>query len=211
VSKETRYNLIFIVILLVLMVPGGVMLFRKKLEPTERPMYLPDPVRQTVAYMSPEETPPGMSRVAPQHTTNWVAGMKADIAGLATARPRDELGMPLMSQSKSFEVVTYAGDDHEGFRVLVLFWRPPPEAQAWSIGGQGGRVEFSREFALPNRVREELGAHGVLVPPKRVTFQSIHFAEPPSGEWALTLSDDQRTSDSAKIVQSFTSHAATRN
>ena len=211
-SKETRYNLIFLVILLAVMVPGAVMLFRKKLDPSARPMYLPDPVRQTVAYMSPQETPPGMSRVAPPLTAQWISGMKKEIAGMAVARPRDAEGMPVTSASKAFEVVTYAGNQSEGFRVLVVFWTPPPQSPAWSIRGQGGTVEYSKEVALPKSVREELGANGMLIPPKQVTFQSIRFSGPPgAGGWDLKLTSPQGTLDSAKIVQTFTSTAATSN
>jgi hypothetical protein len=108
--------------------------------------------------------------------------------------------------------VTYAGNADEGFRVLVVFWTPPPQNPAWSMQGQAGSVEYSKEVALPKAVREELGDNGMLIPPKQVTFQSVRFARPPdAGGWELAVSSPQGTSDSVKIVQTFTSSAATSN
>ena len=96
-KKDSKYNLIFLVILLAVMVPGAVMLFRKKLEPTARPMYLPDPVRQTLVYISPYETPPGMTRSSPPHTRDWVTQNAVELAGPGLVQPRDEMALPVMS------------------------------------------------------------------------------------------------------------------
>src|SRR5439155_25260156 len=71
-TKESRYNLIFLAVLLALMLPGAVILFRKKLEPTLRPMSEPDPVPRTIAYVSNGTVPPGMRRVEPPHLAEWV-------------------------------------------------------------------------------------------------------------------------------------------
>ena len=67
-TKESRLNLIFLTVLLVVLTPGAVILFRKKLEPTVRPMYLPDPVPRAVAYLAKQA---GTTIISRLRARNW--------------------------------------------------------------------------------------------------------------------------------------------
>jgi hypothetical protein len=210
-TRETRFNLIFLAILLAVLLPGAVMLFRRKLEPTVRPMYLPDPVRQSLAYMSPDETPPGMTRVAPPHAAEWMAGIVRDLIGAEAVRPRDEQGLPLTSRPwRWFEVVAYrqAGERVE---VVVALWRPPQSEGKWTIADEPATIDAWRHVELPRLVREELGANGVLIPPKSIWVGRISSVKPSPAQWDVKYVPDDRTIDSANIVTSFTSPDNTSN
>ena len=62
-TRETRNNLVFLVVVVAMLAPGAVILFKKKMQPTLKPMHLPHAVQRQVAYLSPLETPPGKQRV----------------------------------------------------------------------------------------------------------------------------------------------------
>jgi hypothetical protein len=115
-----------------------------------------------------------------------------------------------MSSNKQYEVVGYlSGQD--GLTLLILFWTPPPGQPTWTINGRPGSIEQSQEVPLPALVRDELGAHGLLVPPKRVVFQKLRFSHVPQGDWTLELIAPSAEPEVAKIVTTFTSQADTRN
>src|SRR5258706_12692966 len=71
-KQETRVNLIFLAIFLAISLPGAVILFKSKLDPSAAPMYLPDPVRQRLPYMAPQGTPDQVARVVRPLTGQWV-------------------------------------------------------------------------------------------------------------------------------------------
>lgn len=78
-SGETRANLVVLAVVLLLVAPGAVIMFKKKSQPGERPIGSPDPVRRTTAYMDPFPAE-SVERLAPLRTLEWVSG-------LATAEP----------------------------------------------------------------------------------------------------------------------------
>ncbi|HYO08935.1 MAG TPA: hypothetical protein VER17_08175 [Tepidisphaeraceae bacterium] len=212
-TKESRHNLIFITVLLALTLPGGVMLFRKKLaQEAVRSNSLPDPVPRTVAYMSPAETPPGMRRVVPQRVAAWTDGLVRQFAGESAVRAPAVDGLPLMSRQRAFQVLAL-NRDREEIHVLVLLWdkgQTGPETR-WSLAGESPRplrVQWSERVPLPEPVRDELGVNGILVPPKSLLLQRLVL---PAAEklTVLTLVGENGTSDSVDIVPSFTSSAAT--
>src|SRR5687767_258416 len=141
-KRETRYNLIFLAVLLALMLPGGVILFRKKLEPTVRPMYLPDPVPVAVAYLSPEPTPPGKTRVEPARTAEWVKTLARERGVGRILRGSDEL--PLTSDKKTFQIVAARRVGH-GVHISLIDWRETPGE--WTLMAQPPAT--SRHTHLP--------------------------------------------------------------
>ena len=42
----------------------------------------------------------------------------------------------------------------------MLFWTPPPTDTTWSLEGQAGTIEFAKEIALPNYMRDGSYAMG---------------------------------------------------
>src|SRR5687767_12808147 len=97
-TRETRLNLIFIAIILAILTPGAVILFRKKLQPTLKPMAMPHAVQREHAYLSPLETPPGKKRVEPPNTAKWIESIvREQIGDRKIVRPTGPDGLPLMS------------------------------------------------------------------------------------------------------------------
>src|SRR6059058_3584016 len=71
-SRETRANLIFLVVFLAISLPGAVLLVKKKAEPGAPAMSMPDYVRQRLPYMAPQRTADSVIRVVPELTGEWV-------------------------------------------------------------------------------------------------------------------------------------------
>ena len=219
-TKESRYNLIFLTVLLALLLPGAVILFRKKLEPTVRPMSEPDPVPRAIAYMSTGTVPPGMRRVEPPHVAKWVESVaREQIAkdrhdGQTLIRPRDEYDLPLMSQNRSFQVIALRQGGAD-WVAWVLFWNGKPASGegSWTTATSGGAaaIEDSKVFILPRLIRDELGESGIIVPPKAVLMQKIVLPLHKGLFPTLTVKLENGTIDSATFVQSFTSQAAAKN
>jgi hypothetical protein len=200
VNRETRYNLIFLGVLLAVLLPGAVILFRKKLEPTVRPMYLPDPVMTEVAYLAPDPTPPGKPRVEPQRTAKWVESVARERGIAAHQIRRDQDGLPLVSQDKSFQLLAAVADD-DGLRVTTLEWRG--STGDWTLDGNKPQQDRTEKLAIPELVREELGEHGMVIPPKTVVVHELDFK---SAGGRL-----QRGEAWVDFVTSFTKPAATAN
>ena len=80
-TRETKLNLVFLVVICGLTLPGAALLFKKKLDPAEPPMYLPHPVRKSIAFNDPRFAPPQVERVYGPVTRNWIAGL-ADATSL---------------------------------------------------------------------------------------------------------------------------------
>jgi len=220
VSKESRYNLIFLAILLALLLPGAVILFRKKLEPTVRPMSEPDPVPRAIAYMSTGVVPPGMRRVEPPHVAEWVDALareqlaKDGGEGETVIRPRDEYDLPLMSQDRSFQVIALRQTDGN-LVAWIVFWngKPASDDEVWTTGSAdpAAAIADSQVLSLPRLIRDELGENGVLMPPKSVQLQKIVLRLHKGGPVELRVRLQNGTTDSARFVQSFTSQAPTKN
>jgi hypothetical protein len=208
VTKESRYNLIFLGVLLAVMVPGAVVVFRKKMEPVSRPMFEPDPVVRGIAYMSRLPVPPGKHLMEPTHTSAWVEQVARQHAGESgdsvLVVPHDVNGLPLMSHDKSFQVLAVRRDAAK-VTVWVLFWHDEPAggAGAWRAepGGISGTVAASGTLAIPGLVRDELGEHEIFRPPKTALLQEI--AVPETGRPAAQLQVVLKSGggDSARIPQ----------
>jgi hypothetical protein len=199
VNRETRYNLIFLGVLVAVLLPGAVILFRKKLEPTVRPMYLPDPVMTEVAYLAPEPTPPGKRRVEPHHTKSWVQRIARE-RGIDDIS-RDAEGLPVVAQDKSFQLLAIVRDG-ELTRVTVLAWHSADGK--WKLDGKEPDHERTEELEIPPLVRGELGEYGVVVPPKKVVVHELAFKGGEGGRL-------ERGEAWVDFVTSFTKPAATGN
>src|SRR4051812_3513672 len=150
------------------MIPGGMMLFRKKLAPTVRPGYVPEQAPRAIAYMSPLDTPPGAARVEPVETRKWIASLVDDRAGEGAIRPRGTDGLPLISARRSFEVAAVRGQD-----VWVIVWSGPTPGWESEV-----EVVESTKVDVPVLVRDELGENWVLKPPKTVVWEHLRSAKP---------------------------------
>jgi hypothetical protein len=172
-TRETRLNLIFLGVLLAVMLPGAVMLFRKKLDPTAPPMYMPDYVRRRLPYMAPQQAPEGVVRVIPDVTGAWVARINRERGGGDQVLLDDR--HPVVSEDHTVQVMGMK-DSGEGTRVALLVWAPATQFTVMSRG-QTARIAKVEDLAMPPEVKKELMNWGVVQPPARVEWVEAQFAE----------------------------------
>ena len=215
-SRETRLNLIVLAILLAVLTPAGVILFRKKLQPTVRPMFMPHAVQREVAYMSPLETPPGKTRVEPPHTAKWIESLVRErIGDRKVVRPTDSDGLPLMSDKRTFELLA-TDVSGEAFRIWIIRWSAADRlSMSWSLtpSETEGRwqVVESAIVPVPPIVREELGEAGVTLPPHEIGWLAIEFPRPETEKPVRLRHTWDGSQDFVNFVPSFTNSAATGN
>lgn len=187
-TRETKANLIFVIVIVAVTLPGAVMLFKKKLSAT-RMMYLPDPVKRGLVYMNPMPAPPSVARVVPPLTAAWVAELGGDrkVGGPVPMRPAGEgKPLPVMSQNQVFQVAASApADDH--WRLWLLAWDPrlSPDTACLSVradlmnGPTAGVIESAEAIVLPPSIRKELQEFGFTRPPDRVVWIAVRFTGKP--------------------------------
>lgn len=201
-SKETKVNLIALVVLGVLLAPGAIILFNKKLDPEAAPMYLPSVLPPAFAYNDPWERPPHISRIIPRETGQWVRGV-------AEERMEGDRQVPIqwlsgaVSRGRGFELAAVATVP-EGYEVGLLVWRleGDPVPEDWKVevstlepvsvgmpklGEPGirvnGRLIEPLEVALYRTsmtVREELRDMGMLEPHTQARWVKLFI---PGDEW----------------------------
>lgn len=192
-KKETRHNLIFLVLFLAISLPGAAMLFRAKLDPDARIMYLPPSVRKTLAYMVPHATAGDVVRTQPAEVMRFVE--ERLMHGSPQRKPlrRDAAGgrqEPILSSGRNYELldIQYLGGT---VTVYVLLWNPGEGTQQHALGsvaipGQWeGRIDSAKTRTLPEDIREVLREHGYTNPPSRVTWMKIQCIPRVPGVYAL--------------------------
>lgn len=157
-TKETRANLWFLLVFVTLALPGGVILFMKKLDPQARPMFMPDAVHQSLVYMDPLPAPPTMPRIVPPKTGRWVEELAR---GRGVAQVMMNQGLPVMSRERNFQVILANG------RGVLLVWNPE-----WTEGFEirGGTIERVEKILVPTEVMREIQAKGYPKPPANVVW-----------------------------------------
>jgi hypothetical protein len=213
-TKETRSNLIFLAIVIVVLLPGAILLVRKKMSPDARRADLPDPVPRTVTFMDPQPLPPGMRRVAPPKTTQWFATLvREKVGNQAVTELIDSDGLPLMSDDKTFQLAAVR-EESGATRIWLASWDPTDadffRGARWTLAtnervteGVGKAFE---QIEIPDRVRDELGENGLLKPPKSLAWREIEFPAASSSTWRITAEANKR-SDQLVFVPSFTNPA----
>ena len=183
-KRETRVNLIFLSILLVLTLPGIVILTRRGYQsggrdPAMRPM-----VRTEFAYMDPSP-PQGLPRVVPpgvgrfiQRTASRLQTMQPGLRSIVDS----PAAQPVMSDALNLQLLGY-GPNGGKFRVALFGWNsryaPLPELYEFTgtRGGETIRGEM-REYEpqnLPIEIRSELQEYGYVVPPDSVLWFVVTF------------------------------------
>lgn len=180
-NRETRANLIFLVVLLVLMIPGMVIVIRKKLQPGGRAMAMPDAIPHEAAYIDYVMQKPGIRRVTPPTTSAWVIQ-------IATRRWKGAAGEKLTekqilrgqgSEKHGFEVValTHRGGSDEVDRAGVVAWDPDlsinPMVAKFSTNGRALKIMAFDQVGIPPEVRHELQAVGFVNPPRLVGWYEL--------------------------------------
>lgn len=143
-NRETRANLILIVVVLAVLIPGAVIVVRKKYDPAIKPMGRPDGVRRHMVFIDPTPAPPGMRRMMPAVTAAWVNDLSLSRLGVpmrrevldaeptppsATGNPgavaADAAGRPIMSSDRLAQLVAVRMIGEESMDLGLLVWNLP--------------------------------------------------------------------------------------
>ena len=197
---ENKANLIFLVVLVLALIPGGYKLFVKKLDPSQPAMYLPEPVARSIAYVAPLPAPPGsVARVVPPRTAAWVASLVRANSGaerVEMAGPASD-PQPLVGDRWGFQVASVEpapGDGADvngagGVRVGMVVWDKRAYAGVdwftFTAEFPGGatataKPDAVRAVVLPMPVRRELQEFGFIDPPEQVLWVPVTFRRPPA-------------------------------
>lgn len=204
-GKETRFNLIFLVALLLISTPGVILLIGKQLKPGARRLADPPYVRRTEAYNNPLPASSASIRVVPPITAAWVEAMTMEHLGHpplrhAAAGGRSE---PIMSDGRRFELLGLDRDGNEATLALLGWLADLGRGDVEAIDAEAaflGNLEAVEvvQLEVPPDVIRELKGIGFVTPPTRIGLTRLRFAaagQPVSSEAIVRLrwqlADDQ--------------------
>ena len=182
VKRETRTNIQFLILFLAISLPGAVMLFRKKLDPTSPRLDQPDPVVQALPYMVPPPAPPAVRWMVPPRTLAWLTEIVRSRTG--ENRPLSSVvdgpdWEPVISADHQLQVAA-VGPTGSGTRFGLIVWnvRAVPAAGRLGVGvvnpasgaDAAATVNDAEPVAIPPEVRKELVGLGFTRPPAEVTW-----------------------------------------
>ena len=183
-KRETRVNLIFLALLLMIMVPVIFKLTKRAYRSGGRDPAMRPAVRTAFAYMDP--TPPaGLPRTVPPGIARFVQRMGERLItmqpGLRSIVSRID-APPLMSDRLNLQVLAMgaSGGKH---RVGLFGWnsRYAPLPVLYEITGtrgdesvRGEMLEYEQQN-LPIQLRSELQEYGYIVPPDSVLWLIATF------------------------------------
>lgn len=199
-TRETRINLIFIVVLVVLLLPGGIMLFRAKLDPNARRMFKPDVIRPDSVYINYDDHRPSTPRIVPPLTGQWVQ-QQAQRLLHPDVRPRLYWLKGIASENYRFELAAMASSAETGSFLAVLTWDPKMVEPVFTIDGQPVTLINHFTIEVAPKVREELQNEGFVQPPSHV--QAYLFQSPGDVQGKL-LSATFANSQGTKLEERMT-------
>ncbi len=208
-TRETKLNLIFLTVILALLGPGGVLLFLSRLKPSIRPLTDPAPVPHTVAFIAPGDLPPGMVRVYPPHTADWVNELMRERDAGDIKLARDDHGQPMVSQNRTFQLLGVRRDP-KATTVLVLVWSDLTAGSStqWMLDADGRShvplATQTQSIAIPRLVQRELGANQILILPKQVEWVEMTFPALGDNRWTLARKIAGKQPDQIVFVPPFT-------
>ena len=176
--RETRFNLIFLIVFILVALPGAVILFRKKMDPTAHRLDQPDPVLHRLPYMVPPPAPPDIKWIVPDKTQAWVESLTAPAPTLSSGPPGPQWE-PVISPDHLLQVLSVAPAPVET-AIVLLFWTdmgagsPAPELFSVTVDKTGkARVAEVKSVELPREVRRELVMGGFVRPPQSVMVLTV--------------------------------------
>jgi len=196
-NGESRANLIFLAIFLVVSIPGAVILVKKKMDPVSRPMWIPDGRRNSMVYIDQADAPQSVGRVAPAITSLWLADearARFGITGIATedalASATDNVPRPIVSESRFFQLLG-AKRQGDAVAIYLAFWNLPRGDGAVDVKTKSGGepLEFeSTETPVPAAVKKDLQDSGLPRPPQRIRWISATAVVPAGTAIPLSFS-----------------------
>jgi hypothetical protein len=198
VTRETRLNLWFLAIFLIISLPGAVILFIKKLDPSASRMDEPDAVRMQLPYMAPVPAPPEMRWMVPPVTHRWLTDLTQQKTGgpMASAVPPGPEWEPVISPDHRLQVMSVraaGGTTH----LALTVWDTPLSDDASRINpkfqANGHELPASivrnGSIEIPAPIRYELVNLGFAHPPARIEWIDCEVKGPiePNDHITLTL------------------------
>jgi hypothetical protein len=214
-NKETKYNLIFLAIIMAIVTPGMVMLFIKKMQPGAKPITMRDPVRKVAVYVDPMDLPGSMKRVVTPEAAEWVrsltpAGENPTVRSETTPPPT----MTWVSNNRKFELLAVGGHPR-GTQAYLLIWAPNTSAEEgnletyWDLGdNKRGTAVQSRiqHFKVPEDVRKSFVDLGYSKPVKDVTLLHVvygmNITEAKASKLVVGYTGPEAWTDSLSISES---------
>jgi hypothetical protein len=183
VRRETRFNLVFLLVFLGVSLPGAVILFRKKLDPSASRMDQPDAVVRQLPYMTPLPAPPDMRWMVPPRTFQWLDNLtqqKTGSAMVSVLGPGPEWEPVISSDHLVQLMAVVPGAASERYSFVVWTEQALPTGgilvhRGGSAADSDGRVTNSEPMALPQDLRRELVALGFAHPPKTIAWADVSF------------------------------------
>jgi len=185
VKRETRLNFWFLIIFIAISLPGAVILFRKKLKPDARPIFMTDEVERRLPYMAPEPTPPGFKRVVPPQTSAFVENLAKERGGgvqlLFEIGPQGQR-RPILSPDRQLQAVALRRATEINLLDLVE-WDKSTNAGSFDraklVIDHGKEIEAkvrpTVQIALPEPIFHELMNFGYIAPPRQIEWIELEI------------------------------------
>ena len=184
-KRDTRINIWFLAIFLAICFPGAVILFRKKLNPNARPIFMSDEMEHRLPYMAPDPTPPGRVRVVPPGTWAFLqklVGRKTGEKQVASESAANGEPTPILSDDRQLQVVAIRKSSGKAIVDLVSWDNASTDGAAdysASIETNGhseaAKVTAVEAVLLDESVRRDLMNYGEIMPPKRIVWMEMDF------------------------------------
>ncbi len=185
VKRDTRVNIWFLAIFLAVCLPGAVILFRKKLNPNARPIFMSDEMEHRLPYMAPGPTPPGRVRVVPPGTWAFLQKLVSQKTGekqVASESAANGEPTPILSEDRQLQVVAIRKNGDKAIVDLVS-WDPAASEEtvkysaSLEVDGRSNEARIAKVEAVPldESVRRDLMNFGEIMPPKRIIWMEIDF------------------------------------
>ncbi len=208
-TREARFNLIFLIVLLALSAPGMIILTTKALRGTGGLNASPPTAKVATVYLNPVGASGKTIRLATPKVVSFVDGM----AQKHLDRPAQRLGgaggrpSPLIGHDFRLEAL---GRGKDGWYVLIWQHVDGPDASniTGTLGGQTIEAQVVEVVDVPTEVRRELqkgpplttveGFAGYAAPPRRVAVVRVTGGE--TGVLSLSWDRDEvRRSDAIDL------------
>jgi hypothetical protein len=171
-TRETKSNLIFLVIFLALSLPGAVILVKKKMLPgaSPAPLSRPDPVRRQLPYMAPQVTSDKVVRYVPPMTRQWLIEVDRSRGGTGEFLVRER--QPPLSVDRTVQVLNVNVTDSS---VSLIIWndvrdvRDVIDVNVEIDSRRAKHIDF-HAIDVPPEIRRELQDGGFVTPPRRIVW-----------------------------------------
>jgi hypothetical protein len=177
-TRETKWNLLFLLAFCAISLPGAVMLTKKKMRPgaTPAPLSSPDPVRRRLVYMAPQVTSDQVARYVPPLTREWLAQIDRARGGSGEFLMRDR--QPVLSDNRVLQVLNSSTNQAKTSLALIIWDESLIDPPHVAAGGNVGQVEQFDTIEVPRHVRAELQDGGYVTPPRRIFWLRVRFTPP---------------------------------